>query len=269
MPITWPEALLLAAALAALALAGNVVAGMISENLRGQRRRTVVLAVILFVVAATGVTAYQTMRGQPADPEQRGGATPTASTPTSPAVIPGGTSTAKVGAPAATAQPSPARRTGEYVVSVESPTTSTLPNNVKTPTYRYWYYPSADDVIGEISYRNSGGYAGMYGRVPAAAGKECAVPYVTFMIVGIPHGTYDVSTYVPDISDLATAVKYGDKVIDQSAYRGSWAPLGRFAVDEEGLTVTQSQDFESHRYEDGCRRSGKWVVFDTIRAVRV
>jgi hypothetical protein len=76
MPITWPEALLLAVLVAALGLAGNVIAGLINHNLSGVRGRTVALLAIALVLATAGVTAYQTMRQQPStsDPSKTPGA---------------------------------------------------------------------------------------------------------------------------------------------------------------------------------------------------
>jgi hypothetical protein len=279
MPLTWVEAFLLATLLAFLGLVGSVIAGMISHKMPRVRGWIVVLLSVALILAMAGVTAYQLVRQH--GPPTGLGPTPSTSehatppvTPTTASSLPTTPSPAETSADSGLATPPQATqesRDGVYIVSVNSSTADTMPSNPTSPTFRYWYYVSADEVIGEISYVGSGGFAGRYGWVPTGVGKDCAVPYVIFTIAGIPKGTYRVSAHIPDIPDLATEVEYGDVIIDQAAHRDSWAPLGTVTVssDDPWISYLQSQPYGSFGSESGCRRGDTRIAYDAIRAERI
>ncbi|MEU5552032.1 hypothetical protein ABZ738_19875 [Micromonospora sp. NPDC047793] len=272
MPTSWPEFLLVAGVLALFGLAGNIVAGLINQKIPSLHVRTVALCAVGFVAASVAFAAYQAVRSAGPDAADVD-ATPTTADPAAPQSSSAAPrpSSGTPNRPDGSASATPGHTRTEYVVSVNSSTTGTMPEHPSSPTYRYWYYKSANDVIGEIRYEPSGGATGRWGWVPVAVGRDCTVPYVMFSLTGLPKGTYEVSVHVPDVPNLADQVEYGETIVDQAANRGSWVSLGRQKVtdDNREIGVTQSQPHASFGESSGCRRSEQRIAYDAVRARKV
>lgn len=142
------------------------------------------------------------------------------------------------------------------------------------PKLRFWHY---EGTYGDVQV------IGDYAIAPETLGADCGNPYVSYLVAGVPKGTYDVLVFTPDLPNLSTSVEYGAVNLgppgqwsavsfDQTQNRGQWVKLGTVPAYEilpgyYDLEVTVRQKWLDT--EPGCGLTGRDVAFGPIRFIEV
>jgi len=125
---------------------------------------------------------------------------------------------------------------------------------------RFWHY---EGTFGDVVMK------GTYATAPETRGRDCGNPYVRYLVDGLPEGTYNLQTYVPDVDSLAGQVVFGAKAFDQSAFRDQWVDLGSASTTvslpgSQSIEVSASQSFSGDDPQ-GCEKTGRRVAFGPVR----